>query len=114
MMAFLLAAASASAFVVVERWQPSEDALFSEFVDNTVTLDTDDLGPDDRLKVVFMIPELGVRASRGPYDPRGSHDTVQRTLWLPDGTEPGEYVVRMTVTDNHGNKRIRHRFVEIE
>lgn len=114
LIALLLAAASASAFVVVEHWQPAEDDLYGEFVENTVTLDTDDLDPDTRIKTVFTIPELGVRASKGPYDAETRHSRVQRTLWLPEGTEPGEYVIRMTVTDNHGNKRIRHRFVEIE
>lgn len=114
LIALLLAVASASAFVVVENWQPAEDSLYGEFVENTLTLDTGDLDQDTRIKAVFMIPELGVRASKGPYEPTGRRATVQRTVWLPEDTMPGEYVIRMTITDNHGNKRIRHRFVEIE
>ena len=114
-MLMIILAGSASAFMLVENWQTPEIAFIDDSVETWVTFDLEDLDADDDIKVVFIIPELAVRASRGPYDPAEfSHTQVRRDLFIPDDAEPGEYVIRMTVTDEDGNKRIRHRFVEIE
>lgn len=113
--ALLLAVTSASAFVIVDHWYASPQAFSGGFVSNSVTLDIKDLDPDPNLKVSFVILELGVRSVKGPYNPSGLlHTTVHRSLEIPYDAEPGEYVVRMYITDKHGNKRIKHRFIEIE
>lgn len=111
---FVLMATSASAFVVLEGWSFDEVTFTDYPLENRVSLDTDDLGTDDDIRVVFTIPELDIRASRGPFNPRGRSARVMRELWIPEDAEAGEYVVRMTVTDSSGNRRVRHRFVQIE
>lgn len=112
---FLLAATSASAFITIDSWWTPEEAFADSFVETAINLDIDDLGSDEDIKVTFSIPELGIRASRGPYDPASTRiANVHRTLWIPDDAESGEYVIRMVVSDKHGNKHVRHRFVEID
>ncbi len=109
----LLAVSCASAFVLVEHWGVYDDAPFYELVENNVDLDVSG-AQGDEIKVVFSIPELGVRESKGPYaqSPRNEH--VSRAILLPWDAEAGEYAIRMTITDSEGNKRIRHRIIEIE
>lgn len=110
-----LAAASTSAFVVIDHWFTPDRAFADGFVDTAVTLDIDDVPSNEDIKVVFLIPELGVRSSKGFFDPSGlRHSTVHRVFDIPEDAEPGEYVIRMTVVDKQGNKRVRHRFIEIE
>ena len=111
---FVLMATSASAFVVLEGWHFDQVGFTDYPLENQVSLDIEDLGTDDDIKVVFTIPELDVRVSRGPFNPAGRSARVVRELWIPEDAEAGEYVVRMTVTDDHGNRRVRHRFVQIE
>jgi hypothetical protein len=111
---FLVLASSVSAFVVVKHWDVAEDDLYYEFVDNTLYLDISEMENDD-IKVVFTVPELGARASKGYYAPDSvREDKIQRAVLLPYDADYGEYVVRMTITDKEGNKRIRHRIIEIE
>ncbi len=111
---FLVLASSASA-VLIDHWGIYDDDLYSEFVTNDVYLNVRDLPSKDEIKVVFTIPELGIRESRGPYDPEElQHTYLTRTLWLPLDADYGEYVLRMTVTDSEGNKHIKHRFIDIE
>ena len=113
--ALLLAVTSASAFVMIDHWYASPQAFTGGFVSNSVTLDIKEVDPNPNLKVAFTIPELGVRSVRGPYNPSGLlYTTVHRSLEIPYDAEPGEYVVRIYITDKHGNKRIKHRFIEIE
>jgi hypothetical protein len=112
---FVLAATSASAFVTIESWWTPEETFADSFVETAISLDIDELGSDEDIKVTFSIPELGIRASRGPYDPVSTRTAnVHRALWIPDDAEPGEYVIRMYASDKHGNKHVRHRFVEID
>jgi hypothetical protein len=112
---FVLAATSAGAFVLVDSWYHPDIGLPGDFVQSDVTLDIGDVDPDADLKVVFTIPELGLRVSKGPYELPGSrYASVRRGFEIPYDAEPGEYVIRMYVTDDFGNKKIRHRFVEIE
>jgi hypothetical protein len=111
---FLVMVSSVSA-ILVEHWGIYEDDLYSEFVTNDVNLDIRDLPSRDKIKVVFTIPELDVRESKGPYDPEDlQHTQFTRTLWLPSDADYGEYVLRMTITDSEGNKHIKHRFIEID
>jgi hypothetical protein len=112
---FLATLSGVSAFVMIDGFYSSEYAFPDSFVEASASIDLEDHGIDDNLKVVFTIPELGVRASKGPFDPEDLRDVyVYRSLDIPWDAEPGEYVVRMTVTDDDGNKRIKHRFIEIE
>lgn len=114
-MLFILAATSASAFVLVDNWWQTETALPGDFVESNVNLDIEDVDDEADLKVVFVIPELGLRASKGPYElPSSRYSRVMRGFEIPWDTETGDYVIRMTVTDDFGHKRIKHRFVEIE
>ncbi len=108
---FILLASSVSA-VVINHWGIYDDKPYYEYVDNVVYLDVSDA--KDNIKVVFTIPELGVRSVKGPYD-AGIHDAdIYSTLLLPYDADYGEYVIRMTITDSEGNKRIKHRFIEIQ
>jgi hypothetical protein len=110
----VLLAGSVSAFVTVDGWVFTETTFPGDIVDNSISLGIEDLPSDEDIRVVFSIPELGVYSSRGPFDPSGlQHSNVRRVLILPDDVEPGEYVVRLYVRDDEGNKRIRHRFIEI-
>ncbi|MEM4240279.1 MAG: hypothetical protein QXM31_03515 [Candidatus Woesearchaeota archaeon] len=109
----LLAVASAGAFVVVEHWGVYDDAPFYEIVENNVDLDVSELHGDE-IKVVFAIPELAVRESKGPYAKAPRDERVSRAILLPWDAEAGEYAIRMTITDSEGNKRVRHRIIEIE
>jgi len=112
---FFLLAASVSAFVVVDHWGVYDDEPFYEFVENDVSLNVRDLPSNEDIKVVFTIPELGIRESKGPYDPEElQYTTVHKMLELPWDADYGEYVIRMTVTDSEGNKHIKHRFIEID
>lgn len=112
---FLLMAVSVSANIAIEHWTIEEDSLYDEFASNNVGLEITDVPSDYDIKVVFTIPELGVRESRGPYYPDElRHTSLQNTLWLPLDADYGEYVVRMTITDSEGNKRIKHRFLDID
>ena len=111
---FLVLASSASA-ILIEHWGIYEDELYSEFITNDIDLDIRGLEHDSNIKVVFTIPELGVRESKGPYDPDElSRTNVHKTIWLPLDADYGEYVLRMTVTDEEGNKHVKHRFIDIE
>jgi hypothetical protein len=111
----VILSASASAFVAVDHWGVYEDEPFYEFVENDVSLNVRDLQSNNDIKVVFTIPELGIRESKGPYDPEElQYTTVHKTLELPWDADYGEYVIRMTVTDSEGNKHIKHRFIEID
>jgi hypothetical protein len=112
---FVLLAAGVSAFVTVDHWGVYEDEPFYEFVENDVSLNVRDLPSNEDIKVVFTIPELDVRSSKGPYDPEElRHTSIRRSILLPWDADYGEYVIRMTVTDSEGNKHIRHRFIEID
>ncbi|MEM2916714.1 MAG: hypothetical protein QXT19_05165 [Candidatus Woesearchaeota archaeon] len=111
--AAVVLASTASAFVSVEHWSVHDDAPFYEFVENNVDLDVLGMKADE-IKVVFAIPELAVRESKGPYAWTQRNERISRSIILPDDAEPGEYVIRMTITDSKGNKRIRHRIIEIE
>ena len=111
LMAVLLTA-SVSAFAIVNNWNNHAE---NNFVSTHLSLDISDLQSDAGLKVAFTIPELGIRATKGPFTPSNSlHTNIYRSLVIPLDTEPGEYVIRMYITDKEGNKRIRHRFVVIE
>ncbi len=108
----LVLASSVSAFVVIDHWGVYEDEQFYEFVDNDVYLDVS--GSEGNIKAVFTIPELGVRAVKGPYDPEMHNAKIHSTILLPYDADYGEYAIRMTITDDEGNKRIKHRIIEIE
>jgi len=111
----LLSASAASAFVMVNHfWVPEQTALESQ-TDALAQFDFEDNAKDQDVKVVFTIPELGVRASQGPYSPESRRfDTVFRTLDIPADAPSGQYVVRMTVRDDEGNTRVVHRFIDVE
>lgn len=108
-----LVASGASAFVMIDNWFVSD--LSEGSVDTSLNLDIEDLPSDEDIKVIWTIPELDIRVSKGPYDPIDlRHARIARSFEIPWDAEPGEYVVRLTITDSEGNKRIRHRFVEVE
>ncbi len=109
----LLSVSCASAFVLVKHWNVYYDEPFYELVENKVDLDVSEAQADE-IKAVFTIPELAVRESKGPYQKALRKEHIDRTLILPWNAEPGEYTIRMTITDSEGNKRIRHRIIEIE
>ena len=111
----LLAATAASASVLVNHWFVPNDAYADSAVDTLAQFDIKDLPDENDIKVVFTIPELDVRASRGPYRPEEQRNhAIDRQFWIPDDAESGEYVVRMTIRDDDGNTRIVHRFIDIE
>ncbi len=109
----LLAVSCASAFVIVEHWNVYDDEPFYELVENNVDLDVSEVQSGE-IKVVFTIPELAVRESKGPYSQALRNEHIDRAILLPWNTEAGEYAIRMTITDSEGNKRIRHRIIQIE
>lgn len=105
---------SVSAFVQIDRWH-TPDVVDADYLDTALTLDRENLPQDARLKVAFTIPELDIRTTYGPSSRKLSrYSTIQRTLDVPWQVQPGEYALRMTITDNKGNKRIKHRIIEIE
>jgi hypothetical protein len=111
----LLSASAASAFVMVNHFWVPEHTYVESQTDALAQFDFEDNAKDSDVKVVFTIPELGVRASQGPYSPAARRfDTVFRTLDIPADAEPGQYVVRMTVRDDEGNTRVIHRFIDVE
>lgn len=63
-------------------------------------------------KVIVYIPELGARASKKLSVGDGSRDTKQVLLDLPANVPPGDYWVRVVVT-NEDVTRIRHRLITI-
>lgn len=112
---FFLLAGSVSAYITIEHWGVAEDDLYDEFVSTDLGIDVKGMSHDNEVKVVFTVPELGVRESSGFYSTDElRHAYIQDTVWLPLDAEYGEYVVRMTITDSDGNKRIKHRFLEID
>jgi hypothetical protein len=112
---FVLAIASASAFVTVDHWWLPDIAFANGFIDTAVDLDLEELPSNHDIKVVFSIPELNLRAGRGFYDPLTLRsENIQRTLLIPEDAEAGQYTIRMTVIDEDGNRHVRHRFVKVE
>ncbi|MBU0979461.1 MAG: hypothetical protein KJ709_01525 [Nanoarchaeota archaeon] len=65
-------------------------------------------------KVTVTMPELDIRRSFGP-DRIGKGKTLSKNLRLdiPKHVEPGEYVMRIVLSDGSGNRRVKHRYVEI-
>ncbi|MEM4247404.1 MAG: hypothetical protein QXR48_03720 [Candidatus Woesearchaeota archaeon] len=110
----LSALATGVSAVLLKHWSVYDDAPFYELVENNVDLDVSKMRADE-IKVVFAIPELGVRESRGPYDPHEfRHASIHKTLLLPWNADYGEYAIRMTISDSKGNKKVRHRIIEIK
>lgn len=111
----LLTATAASAFVMIDHWFVPDNAFADSQMDTLAQFDLEELPDENDIKVTFVIPELDVRASKGPYRPEElRYHSVARSFWLPEDAEAGEYVVRMTIRDDDGNARVVHRFVEIE
>ncbi len=65
----------------------------------------------DDVMVSAIIPELQTFAKSPQYSlDDGEENGVYLYLWIPEGTAPGYYTVRMTLSDDT-TKRIRHRDV---
>ena len=89
-------------------------AVFSDYSDvDTIVNVENNLG--SKLKgahITIVIPELGIRKRVGPLN-IDSGDEITRMLMLDTyGAEPGEYCVRITVS-NDNIRRVRHRFITI-
>jgi hypothetical protein len=61
-------------------------------------------------RAVAFVPELGIRASVGPFDldKNSGHESKRITLQIPEDAQPGNYWVRITVGEG-SNTRIVHR-----
>ena len=67
----------------------------------------------DDMQVVIFVPELGVMAMSLPYD-QEQDDTVSQRISLDlEDAEPGEYVARITVSNDY-TERVKHRIFVIE
>ena len=98
---------------MIDRWSTPDYGYTNDEIYTSADFDFNDFTSDSRLKVVFTIPELGIRTSRGPYAVSGGGTRIHRSLEIPYYAEPGEYVIRMTVYEN-GKKRVKHRFITID
>ncbi len=80
---------------------------------SSVSVDNDRALDFNNGKVIIYIPELGARASKKLSVDDGSRDTKQVLLNLPTNVPPGDYWVRVIVT-NEDVTRIRHRLITIK
>jgi opacity protein-like surface antigen len=62
--------------------------------------------------VTIVIPELGIRRRVGPFLIASGDEVTKRLLLDTFNAEPGEYYVRITVS-NDNVKRVRHRLITI-
>ncbi|MFH1590669.1 MAG: tandem-95 repeat protein [archaeon] len=91
----------------------SEYAQPGDMIEALVTVENNGNVKMKDLRVTAVIPEFGVRSSRGPMTLKpGSETTTTMRLLLPYDLPPGEYAIRFTVsTDN--SRRVVHRFVDV-
>ena len=67
----------------------------------------------ENIRATATILELGARGSSGPFDLKPGDGLTRRLLVdLPEDTEPGNYVVRVTLS-NDKTSRVLHREVEV-
>ncbi|MBN2453908.1 hypothetical protein JXB11_00005, partial [Candidatus Woesearchaeota archaeon] len=64
------------------------------------------------MHVVAVIPELGLRVSLGPFTIDDEEEATKRLLVDTYGAEPGDYYVRITVS-NDDIRRVKHRIITI-
>ncbi|MFH2028260.1 MAG: C1 family peptidase [Nanoarchaeota archaeon] len=89
----------------------NEIAGVGDYIESRLSLkNSGDKGLDD-VKVTIVIPELGVRSRIGPFDLNEGEELTRAILAeIPEHTQPGEYVVRMTIS-NDQTIRVRHRIL---
>ncbi|MFH1641590.1 MAG: S8 family serine peptidase [Nanoarchaeota archaeon] len=94
-----------SAKIINDYIQPGEDLQTKVSIENEGNTDLDDV------KITLVIPELALRKRIGPFDlDEGDDITELIYAQMPDNTPPGEYLVRITIS-NDKVKRVRHRSI---
>jgi len=71
----------------------------------------------DIRKATFRVtvPELGISYKAGPFDGPEAREFMRQYVLLdiPEDAEPGVYIVRMSLTDDKGFRRTRHREIRV-
>jgi hypothetical protein len=68
----------------------------------------------DNVRLQIAIPELGISRRAGPFDlDKGQSTTRTLKLFIPLGTDPGQYLVRASAYDEEA-KRVQHRDIVIQ
>jgi hypothetical protein len=110
----LLLSSPAFASVNSKKVQLSSIGVFSTQYDVTGVVNVENkLG--SKLKnahVTIVIPELGIRRRVGPFSLARGDQATKRLLLDTFGAEPGEYYVRITIS-NDKVRRVRHRMITI-
>ncbi len=67
------------------------------------------------VKVTYVIYDLGIKRTMGPFDIDMDDEVVKKiNMDLPRDTPPGEYDVRITLTNEDGLKRVKHRIIMVD
>ncbi len=67
----------------------------------------------DDLQVTVFVPELGAVAMSLPYDQDDNERVSNKVMLDLEDAEPGEYVARVTVSNDY-EERVKHRIFVIE
>jgi hypothetical protein len=67
------------------------------------------------VRITVVIPELALRTRIGPFDlDEGDELNKKLLIDIPEGTPPGEYIARITISDMSGNvRKVKHRYITV-
>ena len=65
------------------------------------------------VRITYIIPDLGIRKRVGPFDLKRNRDVLKKiNLEIPPDTPPGEYDVRITISNGQFN-RVKYRVITV-
>ena len=65
------------------------------------------------VRITYIIPDLGIRKRVGPFDLKRNKDVLKKiNLEIPPDTPPGEYDLRITVSNGQFN-RVKYRVITV-
>ena len=93
----------------VRSYEMDEDEVYACSVNLENFLDED----MEDMRVTIYIPDLDIRESTRRFDIDSGDELTKRIiLALPEGVEPGEYLARVTIS-NDELRRVKHRYLEV-
>lgn len=95
-------------FISEEYLKIGEELITNAMLDNVGETDL------DQVKINVLIPDLGIRRSVGPVD-IDVDDSINNDVYIeiPDWAQPGDYDVRITVS-NDDIRRVIYRIMTVE
>jgi len=94
----------------IERIRSPDYVQAGDLLD--VTVDVENIGEKElkHMKLTVVVPELGLRKRVGMFELGQNDDTTRRAfIEIPSWAPPGEYTVRITISDDARTRRVRHR-----